>query len=279
MLRWLPACPASGGSRLDAVGAMFITAALAALVFGMSDGEQHGFTSPRPLLAITLGLALSAAFVVTESRVRQPMLPLSLFRDDARSGSLLIILLLGAVVAGYVYFIALYLQQVLQLSALSTGLGPVPATLIVMVPSTALSRRLLPRLGVRTMLTVPLPLTATGQLWLSRISTDGSYLVDVLPGLLMTAAGMGLALPTASVAVNALVPDGLRGIAGGLLVTAQQTGAAIGLAVLATVAAACTRAPGAGLVDGFRTSFLVGAGIALVAAVLALTVIGRRSPR
>ena len=273
MVRRLPARGPAGGARLDVTGAVLITTALVAVVLGTGEGEHHGFTSVRVLAELAVAAVLLGAFVVTERRVRQPMVPLSLFRDRARTGSLVVVLLLGAVVAGYVYFVALYLQEVLHISALRTGLGLVPATVTVMVFSTVLSRRLLPRLGVRRMLVLAVPVTAAGQLWFSQISADGTYLVDVLPGLLLTAAGMGLALPTASVAVTAAVPPELRGVAGGLLVTAQQAGAAIGLAVLASVAAARSNNAGATLVDGYRMSYLVGAGIALVAAVLALLLI------
>jgi EmrB/QacA subfamily drug resistance transporter len=278
MLRRLPARrPAAAGRRLDVGGAALITTSVTALVFGMSEGEQHGFTAARTLISLALSVLLAAGFVVNERRVAQPMLPLAIFRDQARAGSLVVVALLGAVVAGYVYFIALYLQQVLHRSALQTGLGLVPATLTVMFSSIVLSRLLLPRLGTRGMLILALPITAAGQLWLSRISADGSYAVDVLAGLFLTAAGMGMALPTASVAVTAGVAPDMRGVAGGLLVTAQQVGAAIGLAVLATVAAARSRSAGHGLVDGFRLSFLLGAGIALLAATLAVILIPRRT--
>ncbi|WP_203746969.1 MFS transporter [Actinoplanes cyaneus] len=269
MLRRLPArSPAAAGTRLDVAGATLITAALVALVLATSSGERYGFASAWVLAAVGASAVLMFGFVAVERRVRQPMLPPALLRDNARTGSLMIMVLMGAVVAAYVYFIALYLQQVLHLSALRTGLGLVPATVTVMVCSVVLSRRLLPRLGTRWMLVLALPVTAAGQLRLSRITADGSYLVDVLPGLLLTAAGMGLALPTVSVAVTAGVPSDLRGVAGGLLVTAQQAGGAVGLAVLA--AAAATRAAP---VDGFRTSFLIGAGVALCAAALALAFI------
>jgi MFS family permease len=276
LLRLPVRAPSAAGKRVDVAGATLITASVTGLVLGMSEGEQYGFTSARALIPLAASVVLAIAFVVTERRSAEPMLPLAIFRDDARTASLVVILLLGAVVAGYVYFIALYLQQVLHLSALQTGLGLVPATLTVMFSSVVLSRRLLPRLGTRGMLVLALPITAAGQLWLSRISAGGTYGHDVLPGLFLTAGGMGLALPTASVAVTAGVAPQMRGVAGGLLVTAQQVGAAIGLAVLATVAAGWSKAPGHALVDGFRLSFLLGAAIALLAAALVLVLIGRR---
>jgi MFS family permease len=183
---------------------------------------------------------------------------------------------MGGVLAGYVYFISLYLQTVLHYSAVLTGVALVPATVTVMVVSVFVVRRLLPRLGVKRMLLLGLLSLGLGQLWLSHITAGGTYLVDVLGGLLLTALGIGLAFPTVSVAVTAGVDVRQEGVAGGLYVAGQQIGVAAGLAVLASVAATRAHAAGGSAVAGYRLSFLVAAGMVAVAAVNVVVQLRRR---
>ena len=134
-----------------------------------------------------------------------------------------------------------------------------------MITATVITRRLLARFGVRTLLLTGLCFVGLGQAWLYTISKAGSYQVNVLGGVMLTAFGMGLVFPTVSVAVTSGIGAGERGLAGGLLVTAQQVGQAIGLAALATIAAARTSAHGGSLVSGYKVTFLVSAGIVVVA--------------
>ena len=147
-------------------------------------------------------------FVVVEERGKAPMVPLTVLADPARRAALSMMLLLGAVVAGYVYFTSLYLQDVLGFSPLQTGLALIPATGTVMVTATVITRRVLPRFGVRKLLLVGLSIVGLGQLWLFTISNTGSYQLNVLGGIMLTAFGMGLAFPTASVAVTSGVGAG-----------------------------------------------------------------------
>ncbi len=276
MLWRLPAtAPHPGNRRVDVAGALLITGSVSALVYGMNSGQENGFGAPLTIVVLATAVVLAVAFVVTELRVGQPMLPLQIFRDRARTGSLVVIALAGMVIVSYVYFTSLYLQRVMRLDALVTGIAMIPATATVMTVSILVSRRLLPRLGVRGMLALGLPVMAVGQLWLAQVPQNGNYAVNVLPGLVLTAAGMGLAIPAAAFAANSNVAPGLRGVAGGLFVTAQQVGAAVGLAALATIAAGRTAAEGGVLVDGYRLAYLVQACIAVLAAILALVIIPR----
>ncbi len=121
------------------------------------------------------------------------------------------------------------------------------------------------------MLLAGLSSIAAGQLWLAQISVGASYAAVVLPGLLLTAFGMGLAFPTASVAITSGVPKRDQGLAGALFTTAQQTGAAIGLAALATIAATRTANAHHSLTAGYKLSFLIATGLALVAAAIVAT--------
>jgi MFS family permease len=177
-------------------------------------------------------------------------------------------LLIGAILAGYVYFASLYLQKVLGFSPVATGLALVPSTVTVVLVSTLGTRRLLARFSIKAVLLAGLACMGAGQLWLAQITTGASYPAAVLPGLVLTAAGDGLALPTASIAITSGVTASDQGLAGALFTTSQQTGAAVGLAILAAAAAAATAAHGGSLVTGYRVSFLIAAGLAVLAAVI-----------
>jgi EmrB/QacA subfamily drug resistance transporter len=275
----LPAASPARGQRVDVRGGVLVTAAIAALIFGLSNGQQHGFTAPVTIAALILAVVLGAAFVLTERRVAAPMVPLAIIANRTRRTAVSAMLLIGAVLAGYVYFTSLYLQKVEGFSPLATGLALVPSTVMVVLVSTLLTRRLLARLATKTVLLAGLVAMAAAQLWLSQIHAGASYAVAVLPGLLLTSAGIGLALPTASIAITSGVKGRDQGLAGALFTTGQQTGAAIGLAVLATAAAARTEHAAGSLVAGYRLSFLIATGFAVLAGVLVATQLSERACR
>jgi MFS family permease len=273
--------PGAGArARLDVAGAVLATVSVAALIYGLSTGQQHGFASPGALVA---AVVLAAAFAVAERRASAPMVPLAILASRDRRVALTVTFTVSTVIVAYVYFVSLYMQRVLHFSALRTGLGLLPATVTVLVTSTWLTRRLLARFGMKAVLAAGLTSIGLGQAWLTQVTPHGSYPVNVLPGLVLTAFGMGLMFPAASVAATAGVAPGDRGLAGGLFAAAQQVGLAVGLAVLATVAAARTRSaaaaahasPAAALVGGYRLSYLVGA--ITVACALAATLIALRT--
>jgi len=178
--------------------------------------------------------------------------------------------LMGAVLAAYVYFTSLYLQRVLGVSALLIGLALLPSTVTIVLMSTFATRRLLGRLGVKRMLLLGLTVMGLGQLAFSFVTAGGSYLVNVLPGVLLSALGLSMALPAASVGATTGVDRSEQGLAGGLLTTGQQIGAAVGLALLATLAASRTAQTGS-LAAGYDFSFLVAIGLVLIAIVLVAT--------
>jgi len=266
MLRILPS---QGKGRpaphLDIPGAVLATVSVGSLIFGLSEGQQHGFGAPLTVAALTAAIVLGGAFTAVQMRSQEPMVPLHVLADPTRRIALMVMLVMGAVVGGYVYFTSLYLQRVLHFDALVTGLALIPATATVMLVSVLLTRRLLARFGTKLMLVGGLLAVGIGQLWLSRIEANGTYAVGVLGGLIFTAFGMGLVFPTASVAVTARMGPSERGLAGGLFATSQQVGQAVGLAALATIAAARTAAGDGSLVTGYRTSFLVSAAIVAIA--------------
>jgi EmrB/QacA subfamily drug resistance transporter len=279
--------------RLDVVGAVLVTASVAALIFGLSQGQQRGFASPLALLPLAAAVAGGVVFAAVERRIAAPMVPLSVLADRHRRVALAVTFIVGSVIIGYVYFVTLYMQRVLGFSPLKAGLGLLPATLTVMVTSMLLTRRFAARFGAGRVLAAGLVAIGLGQAWLTQLSVSGSYLVNVLPGVWVTAFGMALLFPTASVLATARVAPGDRGLAGGLFAASQQVGMAVGLAVLATIAAARTRAATAAtaaavhlpaanaasmaLVSGYRLSYLVSTGI--IAAALVATLLFLRGSR
>jgi MFS family permease len=264
----LPATAPAGGSRVDIGGAAMVTAAIAALIFGLSYGQQHGFAAPATIASLAAAAVLGAAFVRTEQTVASPMLPLPILAAPTRRAAVSAMLMIGAVLAGYVYFVSLYLQKVEGFSPVQTGLALVPATAMVVLTSTLGTRRLLARFALKYVLLAGLASMAAGQLWLAQISPGANYAIAVLPGLLLTSVGIGLALPTASIAITSGVHGRDQGLAGALFTTSQQTGAAIGLAILATAAAARTTHAAGSLTAGYKLSFLIATGIAVLAGVL-----------
>jgi len=275
MWRILPRDGARREARLDVAGALLATTAIASLIYGLSQGQQKGFSAPVAVVALVLAASLAVSFVVVERRVDAPMVPFRIFQDVTRRTALLVMTLLGAVLAGYVYFISLYLQRVLHFSPILTGLSLVPATGTVMVVSSILTRRFLARFGMKKVLLAGLVSLGLGQFWLFHISATGTYQVNVLGGLLFTALGIGLLFPAVAVAVTQNVPAQDRGLAGGLFVTALQVGSAVGLATLATVAAARTAAAHGQLVKGYQLSFLLC--VCFVVAALIIVLVGIRS--
>jgi predicted MFS family arabinose efflux permease len=268
LLGRLPKAAQGRGARLDYRGAAAVTTAIGCLIFGLSYGQQHGFTRPVVLAALAAAVLLGVGFVRLEQASSAPMLPLSLFRAPARRAAVAAMVLIGAVLAGYVYFVSLFLQKVLHFSPLLTGGALIPSTLTVVAMSTLGTRRLLRRLPAWQVLAAGLACLAGGQLWLSQVSDSASYLGVVLPGLILTSLGIGLSLPTAAIAITTGVRREDQGLAGALFTTGQQTGAAVGLAVLATVAAARTARAAGSLAAGYRLSFLVAAGFMVLAVLI-----------
>ena len=283
MLALVPRLPAGkrsgGGGSVDVRGALLVTTGIAALIFGLSSGQQHGFTAPATIIALALAVLLTTGFVFAEKRSAAPMLPLSILAEPARRAAIAAMLLIGAILAGYVYFASLYLQKVLGFSPVATGLALVPSTVTVVLVSTLGTRRLLARFSIKAVLLAGLACMGAGQLWLAQITAGASYAAAVLPGLVLTAAGVGLALPTASIAITSGVQASDQGLAGALFTTSQQTGAAVGLAILATAAAAATAGHGGSPVDGYRLSFLIATGLAVLAAIIVALQLSSKSHR
>ena len=259
----------------DFAGALSLTLGQLAVVYGLVGTGVDGWSSPKALVPIAIGALLLGVFVLVEQRYAvAPLVPLRELSGPVKLANV-IVLLFSASLFPMWYVSSFYLQQVLGLSALATGLAFLPMALAIVL-SASQAGRLVSRYGVRAVMGAGLVLMAAGMLLLARIGPSGSpwgYLV--LPGALAT-AGIGLSIVPSTIFATQEAGPSQAGVASGLVNTSRQTGGALGLAVLVTVATESTsHAIGRGvavplaLTQGFRLAYLVGAG--LVVASLALT--------
>jgi EmrB/QacA subfamily drug resistance transporter len=275
-LRLLPTARAQAASRrLDVAGAITVTGALMLAVYAIVNGNKDGWTSAQTLGLLGGALVLLAVFLGIESRVRSPLMPLGLFRFRNLAFANIVGVLWAAAMFAWFFLSALYLQLVLGYSPLKVGLAFLPATLIMGAFSLGLSAKLVMRFGIRRPLGTGLLLATVGLALFVRAPVDGSYLMDVLPSMILLGFGGGMAFnPMLLAAMSDVAPED-SGLASGIVNTAFMMGGALGLAVLASLAASRTdslAASGdsklAALAGGYHVAFLVGAAFAFAAAVI-----------
>ena len=270
--------------RLDLPGAVSVTAGLLVLVYALSGAEGAGFASPKTLGGLTLALVLLVAFVFVESRVQNPLVPLGIFRSRTLTGANLSAFVVVGAYGGVFLVLSLYMQQVLGYSALATGLAFLPMAFAGAAGSGVLGPRLVTRFGTGPGIVAGMIAMAAGFGLLSRVPTGGvAFAGDLLLPTLLLAVGEGVAFAAFFVGAVEGVGDGEQGVASGLVNTSLQVGAALGIAILLTVAAARTEVlteGGAGtvaaLAAGFRYSFAAGAGIMTSGALVAFLIMRRR---
>jgi EmrB/QacA subfamily drug resistance transporter len=276
---------ARGG--VDFVGAVSMTLGLVVLVYALVNAQTAGWLSLTTLGLSAIAVALLATFVVVEMRLRHPLIRLGIFRMRSITGANAAMLLVAAGMFALFYFASIYVQEVLGYSALRAGLAFLPVTAGIVIGA-GLSQQLIPRVGVRAVGLVGMSIAAVGLIILSRIPVAGTYLGDLLPGLMVMSIGMGLTFVPITLIATTNVEEDDAGLASGLLNTSQQLGGAIGLAVLSTLAANTTsgalaalgHAPNAlaqvtALVSGFHVAFLVGAFLMFGGAVIMATTVRR----
>ena len=287
-LRLVPASPGTTGKgRLDIAGAVTVTVALMLAVYAIVNGNQNGWTSAETLGFLGAGIALLAVFLLIESRVAAPLVPLALFKlRNVAVSNVVGVLWAGAMFAWF-FLSALYLQLVLGYSPLQVGLAFLPGNLVMGVLSVGLSAKLVMRYGIRKPLAVGLSLAALGLLLFARAPVDGNFIVDVLPPMILLGLGAGMAFNPVLLAAMSDVEPSEAGLASGVVNTSFMMGGALGLAILASLAASRTEtlsasgsSPLEALTGGYHAAFLVGALFALGAAVLggALLRAGAYSP-
>lgn len=261
--------------RFDVAGAISSTLGAGALVYGFIRVAEDGWGEPVALASFALAVVVLAGFVAHEARAAQPLLPLRLLAGRTAAGGYLAMLALPAALFGMFFFLTQYLQQVQDLSALTTGLAFLPLTALIFGMSQVVPG-LLPKFGPRPFLLGGLGLIVAGMAWLTQISVDTGYLTGMLGPMLLFGTGAGLAfMPLSAIILSsARVED--SGAASGLLNAMQQVGGTLGLAILVTVFGTATDAAGeAGvapsdelLASGIADAFVAGTAFAVVALVL-----------
>jgi len=277
-LRLLPDGNGEGSRHLDVAGAVTITTSLLLAVYAVVNGEQAGWTSVQTLGLAGAAVALLLIFLVIESNVKAPLVPLGLFRLRNISVSNIIGVLWAAAMFAWFFLSALYMQQVLGYEPLQVGLAFLPANLIMGAFSYSLSAKLVNRFGIRRPLAAGLACATAGlALFALAPPVGGSFVLHILPAMLLLGVGAGMAFNPVLLAAMSDVEPKDSGLASGIVNTSFMMGGSLGLAVLASLAAARTNSwlaqsvstPEA-LTAGYSLAFMVGAGCAAVAAALGL---------
>jgi EmrB/QacA subfamily drug resistance transporter len=262
----------------DLPGALLVTASLVAAVYAIIGAGNNPLAGTALLLL--LAAALMVAFAAVERRTATPLVPPGIFASSRNLTVSNIVMALAVVgVIGWFFFSALYLQRVLGYDSLATGLAYLPATVAMGALSYSASARAVNRFGIKPMIIVGMGLMVLGLLLFARVPVGGSFLVDVLPGMLVLGVGAALGFMAVILASTTGVPESEAGLASGLVNTSQQMGGALGLAVLAAVAAAYTASiagsqpTAAALNSGYHVAFLVGAGCLILGALIAATLL------
>jgi EmrB/QacA subfamily drug resistance transporter len=265
----------TAAARLDVGGAVTVTTSLMLAVYAVVNGNEAGWTSTQTLGLLAAAAVLLALFLAIEARVRDPLMPLRLFRLRNVATVNVVGILWSAAMFAWFFVSALYLQLVLGYSAMQVGLAFLPANLIMAAFSLGISARMVMRFGIRVPLAAGLALTAAGLALFALAPVEGSFALHVLPGMTLLGIGCGMAMNPVLLAAMSDVPQTESGLASGVVNTAFMMGGALGLAVLASLADARTDkllALGADSVaalnGGYHLAFAVGAVFAAAAALL-----------
>jgi EmrB/QacA subfamily drug resistance transporter len=276
---------ATASRQLDLAGAVTVTAALMLAVYAIVNGNDVGWLTWRTLGLLAVSSVLLVAFLAIEGRVRAPLVPLRLFRRRNIAVSNSVGVLWAGAMFAWFFLTALYLQLVLGYSPLQVGLAFLPGNLIMAAMSIGLSARLVLRFGIRPPLGVGLGLAAIGLVLLARAPVEGNFATDVLPSMILLGLGAGMAFNPVLLAAMSDVEPTEAGLASGLVNTSFMMGGALGLAVLASLAAsrsdallAVGKSQAAALTGGYNLAFLVGAIFAAVAAGVGACLLRAPSP-
>jgi EmrB/QacA subfamily drug resistance transporter len=284
-LKYLPASLPTERQRVDYVGGLTITGSVMSLVYALAQAAEKGWDAGITIGMFVLSAVLMAVFIINELKIKKPLIKLGIFKRRNVTGGNLIQLLMPAAMFGMFFYLSIYLQTILQYSPVKTGLANLPFTLTVIFVAGYLSRNIA-KFNPKVILTVAPLLVAGALLWFARLPVDGQYLTDVLPGIIVMAAGMAMVFVTTTMVTTSGVSNEDSGLVSGLLNTGQQVGGAIGLAVLTVVSSAVIKSdmavPGADLtasmVHGFQHGFVAAAIFAAAASVVAFAVLKTHKP-
>jgi len=262
--------------HFDIFGALLGTAGALLLVYTLVRAPAVGWGSARTIGELAGAAALLAAFVVNEQRSENPLLPLSIFRIKGLAAADITQLIGIAGMFAVFFFLTLYLQGILGYSPIRTGLAYLPVTAGVGL-SASMTPRLIGRVGIRPVFVAGTLVAGGGVFWLAQVPIHGSYLTDLLPGLVIMSVGLGAEFVAAATAANAGVPPQWAGLAAALFNASQWIGGALGLAIFSAIATARTThllssgaAPAAALDAGFHQALIAAAAFLLAAALIAL---------
>ena len=276
--------------RIDIPGTVTASAGLFAIVYGLANAQTHSWSAPLTVGMLAAGAVLLVGFVVIESRISHPLLPLRVAVDRDRGGSFLAMFLSGAGMFGVFLFLTYYMQQTLGFSPVKTGLAFLPMTATIVLSATLGSTRLLPRVGPRPLIGGGMLVAAAGMLSMTGIGVGTAYAAHVLPGLMIMGAGLGLVFSSAMATATFGVDPADAGVASAMVNTMQQIGGSIGTALLSTLAASAVTSQLAGVagrpsqlalaqasVHGYTTAFFWASGIYAVGAIVCAALLTARS--
>jgi len=266
----------------DIPGAVLVTSSLVTLVYAITQANHFGWGSATTIGLFAAAAGLMAGFLAWESRVKDPLMPFSIFRLRTLVGANIAGFILGTALFGMFLMLTLYMQQVLGYSAMQTGVAYLAVAGSAIVTS-GIAAQLVNRVGVKPVLVVGMAALTGGLVWFTQVSVGGSYWVDLLPGFLMVAVGLGFSFVPISIAALAGVQASEAGLASGLLNTSQQIGGALGIAALSAIATSATTsdlktgtAPAVALTNGFQSAFIAGALVGVVGILVSIFVVSRR---
>jgi MFS family permease len=272
---------AEGNTRYDIPGTLLSSIGLGALVFGFTEAAKSGWSSTSALVSFSIAAALLVGFVVLESRLTNPLLPLRVVLDRNRGGSYLTSVILGAGMMGMFLFMTYYFQQTLHYTPLHSGIAYLPFSGALIVTA-IVATSMLPRVGPRAVMTFGGLLATGGMIWLTQLKLDSSYPTMILPAFMLLAVGMGsVFVPLSNTSLTG-VADHDAGVASALVNTTQQIGGSLGVALLNTVfttsVAGYITAHGPasaplGAVHGYNVAFTVSAGLIAAATLVIFTLI------
>ncbi|MDT4821182.1 Multidrug resistance protein Stp [compost metagenome] len=274
------------GEKLDVAGAITVTSSLMLAVYGVVNGNEAGWGSTQTMGLLGAAVVLLAVFIAIEARVQHPLMPLGLFKLRSVSVANVVGVLWAAAMFAWFFISALYMQLVLQYTPMQIGLAFLPANVIMAVFSLGLSAKIVMRFGIRKPLAAGLWLAALGLALFARAPVNGSFVLDVLPGMVLLGLGAGMAFNPVLLAAMSEVDPSDSGLASGVVNTAFMMGGALGLAVLASAAAARTTAMATAgaqmplaLNGGYNLAFLVGAVFAAAAGLIGVLLLRPAAPR
>jgi EmrB/QacA subfamily drug resistance transporter len=264
------------GRHLDLPGAVFVTVGLALLVYGLTEAANTSLSSLQTLVPLTLSVVVLSGFLIIESRTKAPLMPLSFLRRGTVFTANAIAILTISCMTSMIFLVTIYLQQFRGYSALSAGIAFLPTALVFLVVGGFLSARFVTRFGMKTVLVSSMVVLALGFLLLSRVTLSTSYLLYLLPSMLVASLGAAFAFTAFNIAALSGAKQGEEGLASGLVNTSTQVGGPIGLAIAVTIASTVAASltgltSEAATVEGFGYAFLGSTVMATIAVVFALS--------